>query len=133
MDCVMIQHRGRRIAVSFHRTVGDIRKLRYLSRQEALACGVLMSGGAPIKAIDLEVGSGLTLQIINAPYNEAFFSVLDPAGGRTLVVRLNDNTITSMGKKLVELGTSVLEPSSSNDQAFHFAVSDSYLDEAEPN
>ena len=125
MDTICIEFEGDRIVLSFHREVGEIRKVRYLSDKEALVLGLLLIAEAPEEAINLDVTSHLSVQIMNAPYEEAFLSVIDPFLGRTFVVHTEGDTVRQIGQQLLLLAKS----ENRNVSGFVRQISHSYLDD----
>ena len=101
MDTIKIETVGEKTLINFRREVGDIRKVRYLSKRQTTALGVLMTAEAPEQAINFDINSQFGIQIINAPYAEAFLSFLDPRGGRSLIAFFEGKAIQDIGHRLL--------------------------------
>ncbi|MEZ5681499.1 MAG: hypothetical protein R3E14_09420 [Erythrobacter sp.] len=132
MDTIKIEQADTRIAVSFRREVGDIRKVRYLSADEAVGLGLLMTAAPPEKAIlDFVVNPELSLQVINAPYEHVYLSVRDLHGGRTLVVSMTGSTIKLVGRRLLRLGRRIIDSKVMNVGPMVRPLAHCYLEDAE--
>lgn len=131
MDTIRIELESERIVLSFRREVGDIRKVRHLNREEATVLGLLMTAAAPEQAINLDVTSDLSVQIINAPYKTAFLMLSDLRGGRTLVVCMQGKTIRDIGKRLLRLGRHARAAKRGRMDAFVRRASHCYLEDAD--
>ena len=130
MDTVKIERESDRIVLSFRREVGDIRKVRYLRREEATTFGLLMAADPPEQAINLDVTSDLSVQITNAPYKMAFLSLADPRGGRTLIVCVEGKVIREIGERLLRFGQASSR-SATRGRPFVRRVSHCYLEDAD--
>lgn len=127
MDTIKIDHEGTRIVLSFRREVGDIRKVRCLSADQALGLGLLMTADAPEEAIiNFDVTAELSLQVINAPYQIVYLSVRDLRRDRTLVVCIEGKAIRQVGRQLLLLG----QGANTGGPSFIRQVSHCYLEDA---
>lgn len=104
MDTIRIETADEKIVLNFRREVGDIRKIRHLTKGEAIALGLLMTAQAAEQAVNFDANPELSLQVINAPYQEAFLSVLDPHCGRTLIICIQGGLVAEIGLHLLLLG-----------------------------
>lgn len=130
MDTIRIELEGTRIVLTFRREVGSWGKVRYLSNKEAIGLGLLLMADAAKVALNFNVTPELSLQIINAPYEEAFFSIRDPRGGHTLVVCIEGETIRQIGQRLMHLGQAAIGSADKDIGAFVRPVSHCYIDHA---
>ena len=132
MDAIRIELEGDRIVLNFRREVGDIRKVRYLTGEEALALGLLMTADAPEQAIiNFDVTVELSLQVINAPYQIVWLSVRDMRGDRTLVVNIEGKTIGRVGQYLLRLERIITGTKAEKVRPLVCPVSRCYLEDAE--
>lgn len=132
MDTIKIELEGERIVINFRREVGGIRKVRYLRREEATTLGLLLAADPPeCYAINLHMTSDVSVQIINAPYKEAFISLADPRGGRTFIACIEGKTIREVGRQLLRLGRPNSRSARAVGGAFVRRVSHCYLEDAE--
>ena len=97
MDIIRIETADEKIVFNFRREVGDIRKVRQLTKGEAIVLGLLMTAEAAEQAVKFDANPELSLQIINAPYEEAFLSVLDPCRSQTLVICIQGGLVAEIG------------------------------------
>ena len=97
MDIIRIETADEKIVFNFRREVGDIRKVRQLTKGEAIVLGLLMTAEAAEQAVNFDANPELSLQIINAPYEEAFLSVLDPCRSQTLVICIQGGLVAEIG------------------------------------
>lgn len=104
MDTIRIEAADDEIVLNFRREVGDIRKVRHLTKGKAIALGLLMTAEAAEEAVNFDANPDLSLQIINAPYEVAFLSLRDPRGSQILVVCIEDELIAEIGRRLLLLG-----------------------------
>ncbi|MCR2834123.1 hypothetical protein [Parerythrobacter lacustris] len=131
MDTIRIELEGERIVLSFRREVGDIRKVRCLSREEATGLGLLLTADPPeCRAINLDVTSDVSVQIVNAPYEEAFLFLRDLRGGRTLIVCIEGRVLKQVGQRLLHLGQSTPRSPRASSGAFVRHVSHCYFEDA---
>lgn len=130
IDTIKLERAGERIVLSFRREVGDIRKVRYLRREEATTLGLLMAADPPEHAINLDVTSDLSVQIINAPYTTAFLMLPDPRGGRTFIACVEGKVVREIGKRLLRLGQASSR-STTTGRPFVRRLSHCYLEDAE--
>ncbi|MFO6429923.1 hypothetical protein ACLBKT_07490 [Erythrobacter sp. W302b] len=130
MDTVKIERESDRIVLSFRREVGDIRKVRYLRLEEASSLGLLMAADAPEHAINLDVSSDVSVQIINAPYKMAFLSLADLRGGRTFIACVEGKTVKQIGQRLLRLGQARFRSAKAG-RAFVRRVSHCYMEDAD--
>lgn len=126
MDMIRIEIANGMIVLNFRREVGDIRRVRHLTRAEAVALGLLMTTEAAVEVINFHATPQLSLQIINAPYEDAFLSVRDPLGKQTLVVSIQGKMIAEIGRHLLLLG----QGSNTGEPSFVRRVSHCYLEDA---
>lgn len=132
MDTIRIDHEGARVVLNFRREVGDIRKVRCLSANEAVGLGLLMSADPPeFAAINFDVTAELSLQVINAPYQEVFLYVGDPRGDRTLVVCIEGKAIRQIGRRLLRIGQTITQSKSKQAKTFVYPISHCYLEDPE--
>ena len=126
---VRIEQDGERIILTFRREVGHVGRVRVLSRQEALALGLLLTAPAAEVAINLDVTAELSVQIINAPYEEAWLVVRDPRGGHSLIVGMAGERVKGVGRQLQFLGCKSRESRPLGGHEFVRSVSDCYLED----
>lgn len=133
MDTIKIEAMGARIGITCRREVGDIAKVRWLSGHEAVALGLLLASKAPeCHALNVDVNPEVSVQIINAPYEEAWLSVRDLRGERTLAVGIRGKIIKQIGRHLLRLSNAALgSPTNKPTKPFVRRVWQSYLEEAE--
>ena len=110
MDTIKLEAVGERVRVTCRREVGDIAKVRWLSGHEAVALGLLLASKTTAHyAINLDINAEVSVQIINAPYDEIWLTIRDLRGTRSLVVGIEGKTIREIGRRLLRLGNATLD------------------------
>lgn len=129
MDWIELELVGDKIAITLRREVGHRAKVRQISAADALAMSLLLLGEPATTAVNFEGSSGVTLQIMNWPYNEAWLGIDGRYGGGKLVACLEGRLIRKIGKCLHRLYNAAQKASPRRRPARAFPIDQCYLDE----
>lgn len=130
MDRIDIARVGKKIAISLRREVGQLARVRYITPEDALGLGMLLTSESADQALNFNVSAGVSLQIETPPYDRVWLSFDGRDGGSRLVACVEGAVIRKVGRCLHRICRTVLNSRRSKPKTHSYPVSYCYLDNA---
>jgi hypothetical protein len=123
---------GDTVAITLRAGDIDCIRTRHVTLESAIDLSLLLDGGAFHWALNYAVNPGVTLQILNLPYEEAWICISDDSvdGGASLNACVEGEAVADIGRRFNDLVVAAKGKSRKAKRAIHIRqVGRCYLDQ----